>query len=160
MDAVKDLEKHLVSYNHYYTIKKEDVTKPFYCEAEFISHTEKYLLVKAAHIADIDSNEYVYFHTSEYLDTSCFNECVEKAWQAGISKVKPYSGHKNSDITVVFFSNNVEENVFKVAKKIKKYKSYKFSFWGYSHLRVVVKDVFSGVISTNYFARDLKKVFI
>lgn len=159
MDAKEDLEKHLISYSRYYTIKKENVTEPFYCEAEFLSHTEKYVLVKAAHIADIDSNEFVYFHTSENLTLEVMNSCVEKAWETGIARVKPYSGHKNSDVTVVFFSNKIEEEVFSSIKKVKKYKSYKFSLWGYSHLRVVIKDVSNGRISSNYQGRVLKKIF-
>lgn len=159
MDAVEDLEKHLVSYNRYYTIKKENVTEPFYCEAEFISHTEKFVLVKSAHIADIDSNEFVYFHASQNLNLETLLSCVDKAWDNGISKVKPYNGHKNSDVTVVFFSDKIEEEVFKSIKKVKKYKSYKFSFWGYSHLRVVIKDVSSGQISSNYQGQSLRKIF-
>lgn len=159
MDAKEDLEKHLISYNRYYTIRKENVTEPFYCEADFISHTEQYVLVKAAHIADIDSNEFVYFHTSDNLNLEMLLSCVEKAWETGLSKVKPHSGHRNSDVTVVFFSNKIEEEVFSQIKKVKKYKSYKFSFWGYSHLRVVIKDVSNGRISSNYHGRDLKKLF-
>lgn len=159
MDAKEDLEKHLISYNRYYTIRKENVTEPFYCEADFISHTEQYVLVKAAHIADIDSNEFVYFHTSDNLNFEMLLSCVEKAWETGLSKVKPHSGHRNSDVTVVFFSNKIEEEVFSQIKKVKKYKSYKFSFWGYSHLRVVIKDVSNGRISSNYHGRDLKKLF-
>lgn len=159
MDAVEDLEKHLISYSRYYTIKKENVTPPFYCEAEFVSHTEKYVLVKAAHIADIDSNEFVYFHASQSLSLDQLKSCVETAWENGISKVHPYSGHRNSDVTVVFFSDKIEDEVFSSIKKVKKYKSYKHSFWGYSHLRVVVKDVSTGVISSNFQGRTLKKIF-
>ena len=159
MDAKEDLEKHLISYSRYYTIKKEDVTEPFYCEAEFISHTEKFVLVKAAHIADIDSNEFVYFHASDNLTLDNLLACVEKAWETGIGRVKPYNGHRNSDITVVFFSNKIEDEVFSSIKKVKKYKSYKFSLWGYSHLRVVIKDVSNGQISSNFQGRSLRKIF-
>lgn len=159
MNAVEDLENHLISYTRYYTIKKDNVTPPFYCEAEFVSHTEQYVLVKAAHIADIDSNEFVYFHTSQSLSFNELQSCVETAWDNGISKVKPHSGHRNSDVTVVFFSDNIEDEVFSLIRKVKKYKSYKFSFWGYSHLRVVIKDVSSGKIASNYQGRDLKKLF-
>lgn len=159
MDAVEDLEKHLISFQRYYTIKKENVLEPFYCEAEFISHTEQYILVKAAHISDVDSNEYVYFHASESLSFEQLNNLVEIAWENGISKVKPYNGHRNSDVTVVLFSNHIEDEVFKNIRKVKKYKSYKHTFWGWSHLRVVIKDVSSGKLSGNYQGKSLMKLF-
>ena len=55
------LEQLLKSFNGYYTVKRDGVAAPFVAEAEFHSHTEQYLLVKAAHVADIDSNEYIFF---------------------------------------------------------------------------------------------------
>ena len=63
-DAIKQI---LPAFEQYYTIKKEDITPPFCNEAEFRSHNEQYFLVRSAHIADIDSNEFVYFADPEEL---------------------------------------------------------------------------------------------
>ena len=153
------LEKLLQAYERYYSIKKENIQKPFDAEAEFVMHGEQYILVKAAKIANIDSNEFVYFHASDNLTLDNLLACVEKAWETGIGRVKPYNGHRNSDITVVFFSNKIEDEVFSSIKKVKKYKSYKFSLWGYSHLKVVIKDVSNGHISSNFQGRSLRKIF-
>ena len=49
------------------TIKKDEVTQPFCAEAEFRSHNEQYFLVRSAHIADLDSNEFVFFADCEEL---------------------------------------------------------------------------------------------
>ena len=54
-DAIKQI---LPAFEQYYTVKKEDITPPFCSEAEFRSHNEQYFLVRSAHIADIDSNEF------------------------------------------------------------------------------------------------------
>ena len=56
MTASEALDKLLPAYSGYYTIKKENVTSPFNAEAEFTCHTENYVLVKAAKIAEISKN--------------------------------------------------------------------------------------------------------
>ena len=55
------LQKLLHSFERYYNVREECVVAPFSAEAEFHSHSEQYFLVKSAHVADIDSNEYVFF---------------------------------------------------------------------------------------------------
>ena len=94
------IEKILPAFERYYTIKKDEVTTPFCAEAEFRSHNEQYFLVRSAHIADIDSNEFVYFATLNDLDNAKLEELVNAAWQAGLAKVHPHEGHRNSDVGV------------------------------------------------------------
>ena len=60
------LERVLRSYQTYYNIKTEAVEPPFAAEAIFGSHNEQYFLIKKAKVADIDTNETVYFATEEY----------------------------------------------------------------------------------------------
>ena len=60
-DSESTLEKLLHSFESYYNVQTNGVEEPFSATAEFHSHTEQYFLVKEAHIADIDSNDYVYF---------------------------------------------------------------------------------------------------
>lgn len=55
------LERVLRSYQTYYNIKTEAVEPPFAAEAIFGSHNEQYFLIKKAKVADIDTNETVYF---------------------------------------------------------------------------------------------------
>ena len=57
----------LRSYQTYYNIKTEAVEPPFAAEAIFGSHNEQYFLIKKAKVADIDTNETVYFATEESL---------------------------------------------------------------------------------------------
>lgn len=61
------LERVLRSYQTYYNIKTEAVEPPFAAEAIFGSHNEQYFLIKKAKVADIDTNETVYFATEESL---------------------------------------------------------------------------------------------
>lgn len=157
------LQKVLSSYERYYTIKTESVS-PFSAFAEFRSHNEKYIFVKSAKIADIDSNEFVYFASPEVLDSDSLVEFCNTAWSDGLSKVVPYNGHRNSDVTLVVITNEFKENstdeIKKLVKKTRFYKSYKWSLWGWSNFRLVAFELNSGRIVTNWQGRDLKYIFI
>jgi hypothetical protein len=140
----------LPAFEQYYTIKKDNITEPFCAEAEFRSHNEQYLLVRAAHIADEDSNEYVFFAQEKNLSEEKLCSIVDAAWSQGLSRVKPYYGHKNSDITVIIFTEQTEQSLKKAIKKTNRYKSYKFSLYGWSRLKLVVAEV----PANNYFCNS------
>lgn len=153
------LEKVLHSFERYYSINKENVTQPFAAEAEFISHNEQYFLVKSAKIANIDSNEYVYFALTETLSKDKFLEFDEKAWNTGISRVHPYSGHRNSDVTLVIIADKIEDEVKSLIKKTKHSKSYKLTFWGWSNYKLVSLELSTDQLFSNRLGKDLKKLF-
>ena len=160
------LEKLYNSYRSYYSLKisgkdDADVASPFCAEAEFKSHTEKYVLVKSAKIADIDSNEYVYFYDAqEVFSIGKIKELAEEAWKEGLSKVKPVYGHRNSDITLIVVCPSLTDEAKKNARKINFYKSYKFGIYGWSRFRLCVYDVSASKCYTNRFADDIKKLFL
>ncbi|MBS7261550.1 MAG: hypothetical protein KIG91_07830 [Treponema sp.] len=160
MDRDSLLSKLLSSFEHYYTIEKENPTPPFNAEAEFSAHGEQYMLVKIAKIADMDSKDYAYFKIEDNLSLERLQELSQIAWNSGIAKVVPYNGHRNSDVTLVVLADTVSPDLVKQIKKIKFYKSYKFSFWGWSHFRLVVKEISSNKVYFNRFGSDLKKVLI
>lgn len=137
MDSFYALKKLLTAFEQYYTLIKQP-TPPFCAEAEFRSHNEQYFLVRSAHIADIDSNEFVYFADTDGLDTEKLEELVNAAWEAGLSKVRPYNGHRNSDVSLLIFTKTISQETITTIKKTKLYKSYKFSFHGWSHFKLAV----------------------
>ena len=141
MDSFYALNKILPAFQQYYTIKEIDVTPPFCAEAEFRSHNEQYFLVRSAHIADIDSNEFVYFAAADSLDSAKLEELVKAAWEAGLAKVRPHEGHRNSDVSLLIFSKSISPETAIKIKKTKLYKSYKFSLHGWSHFKLAVCDL-------------------
>lgn len=161
MDADQLLKKFVSSFERYYNIRIDDVTEPFTAEADFKSHNEQYVLVKAAKIADIDSNEYVYLKIAQEISAQEIEQLAEQAWNAGVSRVKPYYGHRNSDVTLLIITDAIlseKKNTKKTIKKLKYSKSYKMTLWGWSNFRVAVKELSSGQIHTNRLGSDLKKV--
>ena len=160
MRAEEALIKITMAFEKYYTVKRDGVTVPFKAEAEFRSQNEKYVLIKSAQIGRIDSNEYVYFSTQQNLDFFLASELSKMAWEAGLKKVEPYNGHKNSDIALVIIADSFSEGFERLARKIKYSKSYRLGFYGYSNFRFAAVSVSEKKAVTNFHGRDLKKIFV
>lgn len=150
-------EKILHSFEQYYDISK-DVDAPFVAEAIFKSHNEQYFLVKAAKTADIDSNEFVFFYINNEIHAEELAELSNLAWERGLSRVSPYYGHRNSDVTLIILSDKIEEESFKKIKKLNLYKSYKFGLYGWSSFRALAYETSTGRAATNRRGSDLKKL--
>ena len=158
MDVFQALEKLLPAFGQYYTINKDTPAQPFAAEAEFRSHNEQYFLVRSAHIADIDSNEFVYFACLPLLDDGTLMQLVSKAWATGLEKVHPHEGHRNSDITLIILADTIAEETQITIKKTKLYKSYKFSFWGWSNFKLAAAELLNQGIYSNRLGKDYRKL--
>lgn len=158
MDSSKILSTILTSFQRYYNIKTEDVTTPFDAEAEFRSHSEQYMLIKAAKIADIDSNDFAYFKTTEVLTIEDLGNLAKTAWETGITRVTPYYGHRNSDVTLLIIAERFEDGVAKQIKKTKYSKSYKHGIFGWSNFRLATLELSSGKIFCNRLGTEFKKI--
>ncbi len=159
MSTHEILEQLIRSYERYYDIHTDSNDSPFSATAEFHSHNEQYFLVRSAHIADIDTNEYVFFALSENLDEKSLLEFSELSWETGLSKINPVMGHKNSDITLVIVSEKIDEVAANLIKKITHHKSYKLGFYGWSNFRLIAMEASSGNLFSNRLGKDLKKLF-
>jgi len=162
MNSNRALEKLLHSFESYYTISTKDVSAPFAAEAVFNSHGEKYFLVRAAKLADIDSNEFVFFYCSEKeeLDFQKVTELASSAWERGLSRVNAYYGHRNTDISLFILSDKLSQTALKKIKKINFYKSYKFGLYGWSRFKIIAADFSSSLIACNSFGAEFKKVLL
>lgn len=160
MNKEEVLEQVLKSYKQYYNINRDNAKAPFACEAVFKSHNEQYFLVKAAKISDVDSNEFVFFALEDKFSKDRLLELDKIAWEEGLSRVEPREGHRNSDVTLIVISEHVDQNAYELAKKIKHYKSYRFSFYGWSNYKLVVIETSLNRFITNRQGNALKKLFI
>ncbi len=159
MEREKALAMVLGSYSRYYNVITEGVRPPFCAEAVFQAHSEKYLLIKAAKIAEEDSNEFVFFATESVLTPDRLDLLIDTAWEKGIGRVVPASGHRNSDVTLMILADKCDGESLELARKAKRYKSYRFSFWGWSNFNLAVLDLEHDRIVTNRRGSDLKKLF-
>lgn len=153
------LEKALIGYKRYYNIKREDATPPFEAEAVFNSHNEQYFLVKAAKVADIDSNEYVFFKIKDHITLNDVCEYDKIAWEEGLSRIIPSASHRNSDVTLVLIADRFDQDAYEAIKKMKHYKSYRLGFQGWSNYRLVAVELLLKRVVYNRQGQSLKKLF-
>ena len=159
MTVDETLSKLLNSYRRYYNIKTEAVTKPFAAEAAFHTHDEQYFLVKAATLAEADAHEYVFFVTADEIGLDEIKALDETAWEEGLSRVVPHSNHRSTDIVLVLLSEHITEDAALYIKKIKRYKSYRYTLQGWSNYSVVAIETSTGNFFCNRRGKHLKKLF-
>ena len=153
------LKKMLRSFAAYYDINTETPAAPFAAEAVFHSHSDAYFLVKSAAIGEAESHEYVFFASVDQLDSSLLASLDQTAWDTGISRVKPHSSHRNTDVTLVGAASSVTEEAKAQIPRLKHYKNYRMSLHGFSHYHLIVADLSSGDLTCNRQGRSLKKLF-
>ena len=192
MNGNGTFEKIINAFNRYYDISTENIAGPFCAEAVFKSHGEQYFLVKSAKVADIDSNDFVFFcdcsncgscddekmndcnkcydHNERVLHDDCvepvsvclscakLEEIAAAAWDRGLSRVSPYYGHRNSDVTLVLFADRISSEALKKIKQLNYYKSYAFGLYGWSGFRLLAYEASTGRAVTNRRGADLKKL--
>ena len=158
MTAREALPALLKSFIRYYDIKEECVQPPFAAEAEFHSHEEQFFLVKQAKLSEAESKEFVFFAVSEHLTLDELKMQDEAAWQTGMSRVFPHDGHRNSDVVLIILADKVDADAAALIKKLKRYESYKRTLHGWSHYRVIVRDMSTGKVTFNRMGRTLKNV--
>ena len=145
-------------FSNYYNINTEDVAEPFVAEAVFRSHNEQYYLIKAAKVADINVNEYVYFAKCDTLGADDFRHLDETAWERGIANAKPGFDHRSTDVVLIIAAGSIDEEVQKLIRRSRHYKSYKWGFNGWSNYRLVAIECKSGRAFYNRQGRSLKKL--
>ena len=137
MSMEETYRKFLDAYSIYYNID-ETGEAPFDATAVFKSSTKQYFLIRSAKIAQIDTNEYVYFAKRDHLTASELQELDQRAWERGLENITPSSTHKSSDVILILFSDNVDEDAKALIPKLKHSKTYKFGFHGYSNYKLAV----------------------
>ena len=152
------LQQLLKAFERYYTIQTEQLKKPFAAEAQFHSHTEHYLLVKAAQIAESEDHEFVFFIQEPKLSLPRLKQLCELTWQEGLGRVHPHIHHRNSDITLVIVADEVEKEVWTQIKRISYVKAHRFSLHGWSHFKLLVYQPPSAKTASNRLGKDLEKI--
>lgn len=158
MTRQEALENALRAYSVYYDVIREDGA-PWAARADFRACDEQYFLMKSNKMSEVNSFEYVYFAEQESFSLAEVQKLDELAWETAMARVQPGPNHRNSDVTLVLIADKFDPHVLKFVKKLRRYKSYKLSFHGWSQYRVVALEASSGVLAFNRMGTDLKKLF-
>ena len=159
IERLEVLEKVIGSYEQYYDINRDTPAEPFVAEAVFKSHGEEYFLIRAAKITEMDSSETAFFADVEELDEEGYVDMLDKVWDETLSRAEVKPNHRNSDGILIITADRIDDAAKKRIKKTRRYKSYRFSFWGWSEVRVIAYEHDSGKVVCNRQGDMLKKLF-
>lgn len=148
------------SLETYFDIKKDMVVQgiPVAAEAAYHSRSEKYVLMKKARIWAAEANETMFLVLADQLDESFYDQCVRALWKEGISRIKPHKEHMYTYVTLVFLTDSAAGEVKRKVRKTSGHKDFLFSLYGWSDLRIAVKDMEDGSVQTNRMGRELIKM--
>ena len=158
MSVDETLDALLPLFYNYYNVNTDSPDEPFAAEATFNSHNEQYYLIKAAKVADVNINEYVYFAKCDRLDTQSLSELDRTAWERGLAKVKPGYDHRSTDVSLFIISDTIDDQARKLIRKMRHYKSYKWGFNGWSNYRLVAIECSEGKAFYNHQGRSFRKL--
>ena len=160
MTAAEALDHVLPLFQVYYDITRgEGVAEPFDAEAAFHSHEEQYFLLKSAKYTECDAHEYVFFAAREHLTLAEAQRLDGLAWAEGLSRAKPSSIHRSTDIGLVLIGDRVDPDAAAYIKKLRRSKSYKLLLHGYSNYQTIAIETSTGAMSANRMGGHLKKLF-
>ena len=150
------LERTLISYGHYYTIRREDAAPPFQAEALFLQHDERYFLSRSVVLDESDSRDTVFFAAVETLDAAAFAALDEAAWSTGLSRVQPEWGHRGADVGLVILTNRLEPEAADRIRAASRSKGYFFSLKGWTNYRLIAMELPTGKAACNRLGRQLE----
>lgn len=107
----------------------------------------------------MDSMETAFFMDEPDLDEVKYDALCEKAWSETLDRADVKQNHRNSDGILIITADTIDEAAKKKIRKTRRYKSYRFTFWGWSELRVIAYEHSTGRLVCNRQGEVLKKLF-
>lgn len=159
MDRLEAFENILRSYERYYDIKRENPMPPFAAEASFETHSEGFMLIRAAKLAEFDAREYVFFAVPPRVDTTLAEELADKVWEETLRRAIPQEGHKSTDGVLVILTDELDKGAAAHLRRERRFQSYRHGIYGSSTLRIVARDLSKEETVTNRHGRDLARLF-
>ena len=149
-------EELLESYSGYFDIERlEDGT----CKAiaTYNNFMEKYVLTRKARLWAAHAHEFIFLFSLDRLDMQHWEEIREYFMEQGFARMSVDNMHMYSYISPVILADEIDEDVCKILKRFKYYKSFKLSFYGWTTVRLAALEMSSGKIITNYQGKDVGK---
>lgn len=151
------LEKVLSSLGAYYNINNCNDAEFLYARCDYFEHAENFIVSRKANLWSADSEEFMYIFKVSFLTKDIFEssmEYVKSDWEKH-AHIGP--GHMYTYITPIFICDNAEPMAARLLRKFRSYKSYRFSFWGWSEFHTALVDCSAGKIITNRSGKCVRK---
>ena len=159
MDRQAALAKLLRSYEAYYDVNTTEPMPPFAAEASFATHSEGYMLIRAAKIAAFDAQEYVFFAETEKLDLAAAQQLADAVWDESLKRAVPKEGHKSTEGILLIIADTIDREAAAYIRRQRLFKSYRYGLYGSSTLRIAARDLSKEQTVVNRHGRDLERLF-
>ncbi|NEZ47534.1 hypothetical protein FDF74_10055 [Clostridium niameyense] len=111
-------------------------------------------------IDSFETNEYCFVKEVNEISEDFLDGFTKMLIKAESKYVSPHKDHKSSYITGIILSNTpVNFKIKKFIKKFKYCKAYKFYWYGWCDIRLILVDLTNEEIITNKAAKVVKKVY-
>ncbi len=160
MTPAEALKRILPLYGDFYTVVEGDgAAAPFLAEAECVVNDEHYTAYRTVKISEVVSRELVFFAAADSLDAEQALALAEAAWEEGQRRIRPGPTHRNTDIVLVALTDSLSDEAARALKRFRRVRNYRFTFHGWSVLRLVAIETSSGRMIFNRLGRSLKKLY-
>lgn len=117
-----------------------------------------YLLFRQAKLYEYASNEYLFLYAAPHLTLAAAQAAVEHAYTEGMAQFTPAPGHKCTVISAVILCDTCDADAAKYLRRVRRYKSFHLSFYGWMNLHTALLVREGDRILTNEAGRDKAKV--
>ncbi|MCI7397372.1 MAG: hypothetical protein MST12_01095 [Spirochaetia bacterium] len=151
------LEKILTSLGAYYNINHCNDAEFLYARCDYFEHAENFVVSRKANLWSADSEEFMYIFKVSFLTKEIFESSihyVKSDWEKH-AHIGP--GHMYTYITPIFICDKAEPMAAKLLRKFRRYKSYRFSFWGWSEFHTALIECGENKIITNRSGKCVRK---
>ena len=151
-------ERIIQGYSSYFDInRQENNPLGLVCRCDLHIHSEKFVLVRSAKLWEADCHEYVFLFSVKELTSQVFRDCERLVLSQGRELIKPKQGHMYTYLTLAFVCDSLTEQAKKLLKRARHYKSYRFSFHGWSDFRTYAVKAEDKTIFCNKNRKEFSK---
>ncbi len=142
----------------------EEKGYPLKARCDFFEHSQKYMISRKAEMYHYDSEEFLYLFSTPVLTMEEFEKCKDLVLEDSMDRAHIGPGHMYTFATAIFLCDSCDEEVLKALKKIRFYKSFRFSLHGWLDYHNAVAIFGNNTVGSNYAgkssAKILKKILI
>ncbi|MDO4753651.1 MAG: hypothetical protein Q4A41_01485 [Bacillota bacterium] len=128
--------------------------RTFSLYGKYFRRNSRYFAVKKVEIYAFSNFEHIFLHKAEgHFSLGDFDSVIEHLKEHLDDIVNPNHEHMSSVITLIVECDSLDEELIKKIRKFKYRKSYKFGFWGWADMKVMVIDRSAGKAFENKLAQ-------
>lgn len=148
----------LDSFKSYYNIYlQENSDIPLIAICDYFETSQRYVISKKAELYSANCEEFIFLFSIPHLTKEVYEKCMDYVALHWEERANIKEGHMYTYVTPIFLCETAEDEAVKLLKKVRIYKSFKFSLWGWMEYHTAVFETGNDSIFTNGRGRCVGK---